>query len=106
MKTNQTEANKSKLTAAGKFVGTCLAGCQKLVARIQKAKESILAEFRETRETHNRLLRLAVVEAEALAWQTEFPHLVFPTLAREKAEEIAKWEARQFAIQRPLQLAA
>jgi hypothetical protein len=37
-------------------------------------------------------------EAEALAWQTEFPHLVFPILAQEKVQSAANWEAHQQAV--------
>jgi len=43
----------------------------------------------------NKLLHLALNEAEALAWQTEYPHLVFPTLALEKAQAVANWLTRQ-----------
>jgi len=44
------------------------------------------------------MLRLALNEAEALAWQTDYPHLVFPTLAMEKAQGLAAWNQRQRAI--------
>jgi hypothetical protein len=44
------------------------------------------------------MLRLAFDEAEALAWQTGFPHLWFPVLAQEKAESIARWDWRQNRI--------
>jgi len=104
--TEQTEKN---ITASPSFAKACLASCQKLIAQIEKAKDTILAEFRETRETHEQLLRLALNEAEALAWQTEFPQLVFPTLAMEKAQAVAAWGARQQSIREthsPLSLAA
>jgi hypothetical protein len=80
------------------FGSACLATCQKLIAGIQHAKEAILAEFRETLKTQEHLLRLAVNEAEALAWQTDFPHLVFPALAMEKVRAVAAWQARQRSI--------
>jgi hypothetical protein len=41
------------------------------------------------------MLQLALNEAEGLARQTDFPLLVFPTLAREKAEAISAWKVRQ-----------
>jgi hypothetical protein len=41
------------------------------------------------------LLRLALIEAEALAQQTGFPHLFFPVLATEKASNAARWQYRQ-----------
>jgi hypothetical protein len=34
-------------------------------------------------------------EAEALAWQTAYPHLLFPSLAVEKIQSVAAWQARQ-----------
>ena len=39
--------------------------------------------------------RLALTEAEALAWQTPYPHLFFPLLAEEKAALANQWSARQ-----------
>jgi hypothetical protein len=44
------------------------------------------------------LARLALNEAEALAWQTGVPHLVFPELADEKIRELAAWRERQMAV--------
>jgi hypothetical protein len=38
---------------------------------------------------------LALNEAEALAWQTPYPHLFFPMLAEEKAASVKQWSARQ-----------
>jgi hypothetical protein len=34
---------------------------------------------------------VALNEAEALAWETEYPQLVFPTLAEEKIAAISSW---------------
>ena len=42
-----------------------------------------------------RLLRLAAVEAEALAWLTPFPHLFLPVLLEEKLETAKRYLARQ-----------
>jgi len=44
------------------------------------------------------MLHLALNEAEALAGETGFPLLVFPELAREKAESVAAWGRRQQAV--------
>lgn len=102
----QTQRNGS---SSRKFVRACLASCEKLVAQIQRTKDALLAEFRETRAAHEQLLRLALTEAEALAWQTPYPQLVFPSLAREKAEAVVSWQTRQHAIRQtliPLSLAA
>src|SRR5258708_3677994 len=94
------EQNEQNLTASPSFAKVCLAPCQKLIAQIEKAKDIVLAEFRDTRETHEQLLRLALNEAEALAWQTAYPQLVFPVLAMEKAQAVAAWDARQQSIRR------
>ena len=75
------------------FAGACAVSCQKLIAQIKNARDTVLAEFRGTLEAPEQLLELALNEAEALAWQTDFPHLVFPVLATEKAEAVAAWKA-------------
>jgi len=41
------------------------------------------------------MVRFALNEAEALAWQTPYPYLLFPVLAREKAESARQWVERQ-----------
>jgi hypothetical protein len=46
-------------------------------------------------EARRRLLDLAVNEAEALAWQTGVPNLVFLTLAEEKLDAVNRWLDRQ-----------
>jgi hypothetical protein len=46
------------------------------------------------------VLELAVNEAEALAWQTGFPQLLFPTLAVEKARAVATWHEHQQSLRR------
>jgi hypothetical protein len=57
-------------------------------------------DFATIREQQPRVLRLALNEAEALAMQTEFPALLFPTLATEKAETLERWIRRQSKIRR------
>src|SRR5579859_4392133 len=90
------EANTTKQT----FSQTCLLAAQKLMARIEQAKDGVLAEFRNLAINHENLLHQALNEAEALAWQTAYPLLVFPALAREKAQAVAAWSARQETIRR------
>ena len=93
MKTN--ELNKMKSPTRPNFATACVASCRKLIAQIQKTKAAIVAEFREAFGASEQLLHLALNEAEALAWQTEYPYLVFPTLAMEKAQAVANWQRRQ-----------
>ena len=86
--------------AAEKLTFTnALASCRKLLAQIERTKAAILREFGASLEAHEHLLRLALNEAEALAWQSGVPQLVFPTLAREKAQAVVIWNARQQSLQ-------
>ena len=80
------------------FSKACRACYDAMMAQIGKAREAILAEARETVAVHEQLLRLAVNEAEGLAWQTMYPQLVFPDLAAEKIQRAAQWSRRQRQI--------
>jgi len=97
---NAIQQTQDHTSASGTFKRICLASCRKLLAQIDATKNAILAEFRNIAGGQERMLRLALNEAEALAWQTEYPHLVFPTLATEKAEAVIAWQAREQSIQR------
>jgi len=68
------------------------------VARVRALVER---EFSILRQREPRLLRQALNEAEAIAWQTGFPQLVFPSLALEKARAVATWESRQRTMRQP-----
>jgi hypothetical protein len=98
MKLKQT--NKVRLDAGGgsAFSSLCLRSCRKILAEIRKAKDAIFAEAHRTLDTHERMLKLALNEAEALAWQTEYPHLVFPALAAEKVHAVADWNRHQRSV--------
>jgi hypothetical protein len=100
MNMKTTEQLKAVPRANQSLVRVCIASCRKLIAQVQKAKRAILDEFRETGKAHEQLLQLALNEAEAVAWQTGFPHLVFPLLALEKAQAVAAWQTRQESIRR------
>jgi hypothetical protein len=67
---------------------------------IERARTAIFSEFRRGLEDYEHLLRLAMNEAEALAWQTDYPHLLFPTLAAEKAQAVANWQSHQHFLKR------
>jgi hypothetical protein len=84
-----------KPTSQTSRTAKCLGSCRRLIAQIEQSKNSILAQFRDVLETNEHLLRLALNEAEALAWQTSYPHLVFPMLAVEKAQAVSAWHSRQ-----------
>jgi hypothetical protein len=72
-----------------------LTSAKVLQNHIRNSRNAILSEFAPGLGYHSHHLRLALNEAEALAWQTDFPHLVFPMLAVEKAEAVAFWRAQQ-----------
>jgi hypothetical protein len=91
MKTNQT----NNAAVGGNFGNACRECGQKVLARLRETKAAILAEARETVKARERLLTLALNEAEALAWQTWYPHLLFPALAAEKLQDVARWNRRQ-----------
>lgn len=92
--TNRNQANRGTLSRQ------CLASCKKVLGQIDQLKESIVSELRQTLEVPEHLFRLAINEAEALAWQTPYPYLVFPVLAAEKTQQLVSWDNRQRAIRR------
>ena len=95
MNSNRMETNGSNENSFTQF---CLEYCRKLLAEIQDAKRELINQFRSVFAGQEKLLRLALNEAEALAFQTDFPHLVFPTLAMEKVQSAAQWRKQQQAI--------
>lgn len=97
MNTKLIEKNQN---ARPDFATVCLDSCRKLLDRIEQVKQTVLDEFHDTLDAHNQMVRLAVNEAEALAWETDYPHLLFPALAQEKAEQVSSWENRQREVKR------
>src|SRR5215831_4260095 len=93
MKLNDTI--RKQFEAGAPVMKACVDCCRKAVALIEKTKAAVFAEFKDALGTHEQLLRLALNEAEALAWQTAYPQLVFATLATEKAQAVANWKTRQ-----------
>jgi len=91
-----TNVNKQDYCNENKtLTGAAMATCQKLVTVMEKMKDRMVQEFSAKLTGHEAVLRLALNEAEALAWETPYPHLVFATLAREKAQAATVWENRQ-----------
>jgi hypothetical protein len=100
MKLNATKECETRITAHTSLRQACAECYQKALARITAAKEIIFAESKQALAAPERLLRLALNEAEALAWQTTYPHLLFPTLATEKIQAVAGWNAHQESVRR------
>ena len=69
--------------------------CEAVVARVKSASDAILRESLRVLNAPEKMMRLALKEAEALAWQTEYPELVFPDLAAEKMQALAQWSGHQ-----------
>jgi hypothetical protein len=88
----------NEVSPAGQATSTSLQSCRKLLEAIEQAKKTIVSEFHATKESHQKLFKQALNEAEALAWQTEYPHLLFPWLAMEKVQAVAHWQSRQQAV--------
>lgn len=100
MKTTQAIECNGRFSAGSAFGAACLKSCQKVLKQIRESKEALLAESRKTLSVHEQLLKLALNEAEALAWQTLYPQLTFPTLAKEKIQAVAAWNRHQRSIRR------
>ncbi len=88
----------SKLKDEGKAAPSrtvCFASCRKLNTQVTEVKQAILQEYENRLAGNSHMLEAAVNEAEALAWQTPYPHLFFPLLAQEKATAATRWAVRQ-----------
>lgn len=100
MKLKQAKASAERTGSDLDLGKACVGSCQRILAQINTEREVILAESYEAFKAQERLLRLALNEAEAVAWQTRYPQLIFPTLAREKVQAVFAWETRQGAVRR------
>jgi hypothetical protein len=87
--------NEIEGNVGGTFGNACRASCQKILAQVKGAKTAIFAKSLAALEGHERILKLALNEAEALAWQAVYPHLVFPALATENIQRVADWNRHQ-----------
>ena len=87
-------------SATDRALERCRHACDAIRHAMVRAKERVLNEYAHLAEENLRVLRLALNEAEALAWQTDYPHLFFPTLAVEKAQAAVAWHRRQRVVRR------
>ena len=65
---------------------------------IAALRAKIERDFASVLNKQPHVLQLALNEAEALALQTGFPELVFPTLAQEKAWKVAAWDKHEECV--------
>jgi hypothetical protein len=82
------------------FSGRPTRVCRELSRQVEEIKRAMVREFGTAISGQGQLLNSALNEAEALAWQTPYPHLVFPVLAEEKATAVTRWAARQRSVKR------
>lgn len=92
-----------EITLRDSVTDACLRSYKKVLAHVATTKAALLAQFRDLAAEHKHALRLAINEAEALAWKTHYPQLVFQDLAEEKAGVVVRGIARQNAS--PLRIA-
>jgi len=55
--------------------------CQKLHTAVSELKEKLIARYAERSDSSPWRIREAISAAESQAWETPFPHLLFPDLA-------------------------
>ena len=91
---NTNDTNK-ELNAGETTASRCLQCYKRLLTGIEQAKNKITDEFYDIVESNQKSFQLAISEAEALAWQTDYPQLVFPALAVEKVQAVTAWQTRQ-----------
>ena len=95
---------KQKIKLSDSVTEVCAKSYQKVMALVNATRASIMTQFRDLAAEHEHALHLALNEAEALAWQTEYPQLVFQDLAEEKVRGFAKWVAHQRAVRSSVRL--
>ena len=81
----KTEKNQSPITsnATAQFY-------RKMVDTIRDLRDRLLEKYEQTLPGRAYLVRKAVAEAEAMAWQTSFPHLLFPDLVEARVAALAR----------------
>ena len=103
MKATRTSEGSETANGVNRFNNACVESCKRILAQIGRVKDAIFSEARGKMKARDQILRLALNEAEALAWQTLYPHLVFPALAAEKVQGVTAWNSRQRLLERQTQ---
>src|SRR4051812_22980341 len=71
--------------------------CRHLLVALADLKTRLQRKFELAYPGHSQVIRRAVAEAEQLAWQTPFPHLLLPDLAEVRVSELVAAPARAFS---------
>jgi hypothetical protein len=67
-------------------------------AALSRVRGDIELKYAPVKAQAPRIVHLTLNEAEALAWDSGFPHLFFPLLAEEKVSKAADWVNRQRSV--------
>jgi hypothetical protein len=86
---------ETKLSTKNSLANFCVSCARKVASQIQNLKNELISQFRGTFSGNERMLRLVLNEAEALAFSTDYPQLFFPTLALEKVRSAVVWQRHQ-----------
>jgi hypothetical protein len=89
---------ETKVSNGNTVTDFCVSCGRKLIAQIQNTKKELALRFRKSFYGNERMLRLVLNEAEALAFSTDYPQLLFPSLALEKVESAASWQRHQLEV--------
>ena len=71
--------------------------CAKLWDALVTLKEQLLAKYEDALPGRRHFVRELIAEAEALAWETPFPHLFLPDFAEARFEAALATEELAFA---------
>jgi hypothetical protein len=71
--------------------------CRKLLLALADLKGRLQRRFEQAYPGQSQIIRRALAEAEHLAWQTPFPHLLLPDLAEVRVTELVAAPARDFS---------
>ncbi len=91
-------ASSLELNRVRRFQSACGECYQRVLRGLAAVRARIEDEFNWRMHGYEQLLKAAINEAEALAWQTPYPQLVFPLLAEEKAVAAQHWAVHQRAV--------
>ncbi|MHA3774918.1 hypothetical protein ACXR0O_25645 [Verrucomicrobiota bacterium sgz303538] len=67
--------------------------CRKLQSVIATLKQQLLTRYTNVLPGRDQLLRKVISEAEAQAWETQFPHLFLPDFTEARLAEVLAADA-------------
>ena len=91
----KTQLNENRCTSSGVQVPAGF--CQKLAESLVALKEQLIAKYEDAFPRRRHLVRELIAEAEALAWETPYPHLFLPDFAELRVAAAVGAEEPAFA---------